>query len=101
MADQPTNPILQVTSQLAALWQRQPRGRRLLAIGVVLAIAGLVLWTTVLHRPAAPVVVSESASPDDTEEMVDMITASRAYEAGITSMSTAVNMAERALGIGK
>lgn len=35
------------------------------------------------------------------EEMVDMITASRAYEAGITSMSTAVQMAERALGIGK
>lgn len=35
------------------------------------------------------------------EEMVDMITASRAYEAGVTSMSTAVNMAERALGIGR
>jgi len=35
------------------------------------------------------------------EEMVDMITASRAYEAGITTMSTAVNMAERALSIGK
>jgi flagellar basal-body rod protein FlgC len=35
------------------------------------------------------------------EEMVDMITASRAYEAGITTMTTAVNMAERALGIGK
>ncbi|MEO8698385.1 MAG: flagellar basal body rod protein FlgC [Kofleriaceae bacterium] len=35
------------------------------------------------------------------EEMVDMITASRAYEAGITSMSSAVNMAERALGIGR
>jgi flagellar basal-body rod protein FlgC len=35
------------------------------------------------------------------EEMVDMITASRAYEAGITAMSTAVHMAERALGIGK
>ncbi len=34
-------------------------------------------------------------------EMVDMITASRAYEAGVTSMSTAVSMAERALGIGK
>jgi flagellar basal-body rod protein FlgC len=34
------------------------------------------------------------------EEMVDMITASRAYEAGITAMSTAVSMAERALGIG-
>jgi flagellar basal-body rod protein FlgC len=35
------------------------------------------------------------------EEMVDMITASRAYEAGITTMNTAVSMAERALGIGK
>lgn len=35
------------------------------------------------------------------EEMVDMITASRAYEAGITTMTTAVHMAERALGIGK
>lgn len=35
------------------------------------------------------------------EEMVDMITASRAYEAGITAMTTAVNMAERALGIGR
>jgi flagellar basal-body rod protein FlgC len=35
------------------------------------------------------------------EEMVDMITASRAYEAGVTSMTTATNMAERALGIGR
>jgi flagellar basal-body rod protein FlgC len=35
------------------------------------------------------------------EEMVDMITASRAYEAGITTMTTATNMAERALGIGR
>lgn len=35
------------------------------------------------------------------EEMVDMITASRAYEAGVTAMSTAVSMAERAIGIGR
>lgn len=35
------------------------------------------------------------------EEMVDMITASRAYEAGVTAMRTATNMAERALGIGR
>ncbi|HVV87271.1 MAG TPA: flagellar basal body rod protein FlgC [Kofleriaceae bacterium] len=34
------------------------------------------------------------------EEMVDMITASRAYEAGVTALSTSVSMAERALGIG-
>jgi flagellar basal-body rod protein FlgC len=35
------------------------------------------------------------------EEMVDMITASRAYQAGITALDTASNMAERALGIGR
>jgi flagellar basal-body rod protein FlgC len=35
------------------------------------------------------------------EEMVDMITASRAYEAGITAMNTAVSMSERALSIGR
>ena len=35
------------------------------------------------------------------EEMVDMITASRAYEAGVTALSTAVSMAERAMSIGK
>jgi flagellar basal-body rod protein FlgC len=35
------------------------------------------------------------------EEMVDMITASRAYEAGISALTTAVSLAERALGIGR
>lgn len=35
------------------------------------------------------------------EEMVDMITASRAYEAGITALNTSVSMAERALSIGR
>jgi flagellar basal-body rod protein FlgC len=35
------------------------------------------------------------------EEMVNLITASRAYEAGLTALDSAVNMAERALGIGK
>jgi flagellar basal-body rod protein FlgC len=35
------------------------------------------------------------------EEMVDMITASRAYEAGITALDSAVSMSERALGIGR
>lgn len=35
------------------------------------------------------------------EEMVDMITASRAYEAGITALGTAVSLAERAISIGR
>ncbi|MCA9678277.1 MAG: flagellar basal body rod protein FlgC, partial [Myxococcales bacterium] len=33
------------------------------------------------------------------EEMVDMITASRAYEAGVTALDTAVSLAERATRI--
>ena len=42
------------------------------------------------------------AYPNDNmvEEMVDMITASRAYEAGITALDTAVSLAERAISIG-
>lgn len=35
------------------------------------------------------------------EEMVDMITASRAYQAGVTALDTATQLAERALGIGR
>ncbi|MFO0728280.1 MAG: flagellar basal body rod protein FlgC [Myxococcota bacterium] len=35
------------------------------------------------------------------EEIVDMITASRAYEAGVTAIKTASTMAEGALQIGK
>ncbi len=35
------------------------------------------------------------------EEMVDMITASRAYEAGITAMQSIKSMANRALNIGR
>ena len=35
------------------------------------------------------------------EEMVDMITTSRAYEAGVTALSSAVTMAETAISIGK
>ena len=35
------------------------------------------------------------------EEMVDMITASRAYEAGVTALNTSVSLAERALSIGR
>lgn len=35
------------------------------------------------------------------EEMVDMITASRAYQAGVTAMDSAVNLAEKAISIGK
>ncbi len=53
------------------------------------------------HPHASPEGYVAYPNINPVEEMVDMITASRAYEAGITTMSTAVNMAERALGIGR
>jgi flagellar basal-body rod protein FlgC len=51
------------------------------------------------HANAEGYVAYPNVNP--VEEMVDMITASRAYEAGITATSTASSMAERALGIGR
>jgi len=38
---------------------------------------------------------------DVVREMVDLITASRAYEANVTAFNTAKNMAMRALDIGR
>lgn len=35
------------------------------------------------------------------EEMVDMITASRAYQAGVTALDSAVQLSEKAIGIGR
>jgi flagellar basal-body rod protein FlgC len=40
-------------------------------------------------------------SVNPVEEMVDMITASRAYQAGVTALESSVQLAERALTIGK
>jgi flagellar basal-body rod protein FlgC len=69
---------------------------------------------TVVDDTAAPRLEHDPGHPDAdprgyvaypnvnvVEEMVDMITASRAYEAGISALGTAVSMAERALGIGR
>jgi flagellar basal-body rod protein FlgC len=70
--------------------------------------------TNIVADTAAPRMEHDPGHPDadadgnvaypnvnPVEEMVDMITASRAYEAGVTALSTAVSMAERALSIGR
>jgi flagellar basal-body rod protein FlgC len=69
---------------------------------------------SIVSDPTAPRLEHDPGHPDAdargyvaypnvnmVEEMVDMITASRAYEAGISALGTAVDMAERALGIGR
>ena len=53
------------------------------------------------HPDANPEGYVAFPNVNSVEEMVDMITASRAYEAGITALGSAVQMAERALTIGR
>ncbi len=75
MAESSSQNATQVLTQLQALWQRQPAGRRSLAILVLLGIAGVVLWTTVIRQPAAWTPVSQGASPDDAQELMTTLQA--------------------------
>jgi len=73
-----------------------------------------VALTEVVTDPRPPRTVYDPGHPDAdangivllpnvniVEEMVDMIMASRTYEAGITSMQTIKSMAEKAIHLGK
>lgn len=66
------------------------------------------------HDPSPPRLVYDPSHPDAgpdgyvampnvdvVREMVDLITASRAYEANVTAFNTAKSMAMRALDIGR
>ncbi len=76
--------------------------------------AGGVRVLGIRHDPSPPRMVYDPAHPDANEEgyvampnvdvvreMVDLITASRAYEANVTAFNTAKSMAMRALDIGR
>jgi flagellar basal-body rod protein FlgC len=53
------------------------------------------------HPDADPRGYVQFPNVNPVEEMVNMITASRAYEAGVTALTTIQTMAGRALGIGR
>ena len=68
----------------------------------------------IVEDPSPPHLVYDPGHPDAdargyvampnvslVEEMVNMITASRAYESGVTALQTLRSMAERAIGIGR
>ncbi|MBI5508995.1 MAG: flagellar basal body rod protein FlgC [Deltaproteobacteria bacterium] len=70
--------------------------------------------TDVVADPTPPRLVHDPSHPDAdpegnvslpninmVEEMVNMITASRAYEAGVTAMRAVVDMAQHTLSLGK
>jgi flagellar M-ring protein FliF len=60
---------MQILSQLRTLWQKQPTGRRSSAVVALLAVLGIVAYSTLLQRPAAWSSVAENASPDDAQEL--------------------------------
>ncbi|MGC4092262.1 MAG: flagellar basal body rod protein FlgC [Polyangiaceae bacterium] len=53
------------------------------------------------HPDANPAGYVEYPNVNAVEEMVNMITASRAYEAGVTSIETVKSMARSAIDLGK
>lgn len=59
-----------VVNQLKDLWGQQSRGRRLLAMLVVLGIIGAVVFTRFIKTDAGWTVVADGASPDDNQEML-------------------------------
>ncbi len=70
--DAPTGPAA-VFQQLKELWGRQARNRKLLALGVVLAIAGVISYATLAKRPEAWTTIAEGSSPADAQELMTVL----------------------------
>ncbi|HEY4175535.1 MAG TPA: flagellar basal-body MS-ring/collar protein FliF [Kofleriaceae bacterium] len=73
MADEPTQGPTAVLNQLKALWEKQSRGRRTLAIGVLVAVALVVLATRLINTTATWQVVADGAAPDDNQEIMAVL----------------------------
>ncbi|NVB77776.1 MAG: flagellar M-ring protein FliF [Kofleriaceae bacterium] len=73
MADAPTQGPSAVINQLKELWGKQSRGRRMLALLVVVGVLGFVLVTRLVSSDAPYAVVADGASPDDNQEMLAVL----------------------------
>lgn len=70
MADPtPASGPFAVLAQLKQLWDKQSKGRRTLAIAVLLGLVAVLAITTVTGRSDSWAAISEGASPDDAEEL--------------------------------
>src|ERR1043165_8089826 len=69
MADAPTTGPAAVANQLKQLWGRQPKSRKLAAVGAVVAIAGAIAYSTLGHREEPWTAVGEGSSPGDASEL--------------------------------
>jgi flagellar M-ring protein FliF len=73
MADTPLTGVVQVLTQLRDLWGRQPRRRKVLAVAVAVAIAGVVGFATLAHHAEPWTAVAEGSSPDDAQELLAVL----------------------------
>ncbi|MFN0251421.1 MAG: flagellar basal-body MS-ring/collar protein FliF [Kofleriaceae bacterium] len=62
-----------VVNQLKELWEKQSKGRRMLAVLVVLGIIGTVVFTRFVKTGAGWTVVADGVSPDDSQEMMAVL----------------------------
>src|SRR5688572_29047647 len=70
MADAANTGLKAVLEQMKTLWTKQSKGRRMLAIAALLGVIAIVGVTRFMNREGAWTVVSEGASPDDTQELL-------------------------------
>ena len=73
MADTPPTGAAAVLAQLKELWARQSRNRKLLAVGVAVAIAGIVAYATLVPHEPPWTTVAEGSSPDDAQELLSVL----------------------------
>ncbi|MCW5806002.1 MAG: flagellar M-ring protein FliF, partial [Deltaproteobacteria bacterium] len=97
MADASPQGPKQVVAQLAQLWGRQPKRRKIVAIGLVAAIALLIAATSLSKKTEAWGVVADGASPDDAQELLSALQAravpARLREGKVEVMSDRVDEA--------
>lgn len=76
MADNtPSSGPFAVLAQLKQLWDKQSKGRRSLAILVVLGVIAAVAVTTLMNHAETWSPLAEGASPDDTQELYSALQA--------------------------
>lgn len=65
----PSSGPFAVLAQLKQLWEKQSKGRRTLAVAVLLGLVAVVAVTSLAGRSEGWSTISEGASPDDTQEL--------------------------------
>jgi len=75
MAESRPNAAFQVLAQTKELWERQPKRRRTLAVLLVLGVLGAIVIASVLNRAESWTVISDGASPDDSQELLVALSA--------------------------